>query len=122
MFGYFNQTFWKKVDSYGRERMARDVKKLRRLRKNIQQPVKKMNYKVINKKESFQETKKNYTHQAMTMILKQKILAEHRNIINENVTTSIAQYIVQNGGGCPVVPPPADPAVFAGYPSKNHQN
>ena len=100
--------------------MAEDVTKLRRLRKNIPQPGKKMNYKVFSKEESFQKAKKNYTHEAMITISKQKISAKHRNILNENKITSLAQYIVQNGGGCPVVDPRADPAVFAGYPSKNH--
>ena len=114
LYKYFNRTFWKKVDSYGRKRMTEDVRKLRQFRnrkKNQDEtqgiPIsdytwEDMQSNYLNSLKTFQEGLKNYhDNEFMIEILKEKLF-DHNKYMDFDQLQSLAEYMVQNGGGCPV--------------------
>ena len=91
--------------------MAKDIKKLRFLRENSDVVRKDISTGSFNRSRSteiaqlFLNLKKNFTEKAMTNILKWKIYRKPSKF-NKNtaLVNSFVKYVVQNGGGCPVIP------------------
>ena len=111
LYEYFNRTFWKKVDSYGRQRMMDDIQQLKLLRseknKNSTSTVKTFVPEAtgdenLNYTEIFEQSQKNYDHKTMTQILKRRVAHEASEIMDETLLDSLIDYMVQNNGGCPI--------------------
>ena len=111
MYDYFNKTFWKKVDAYGRERMEKDLWILRSLRKNIpiykpqSRPKKNRQDQAlanVDNQKVYRQIQKNIDRkELMTDILFQKIRKEDLRL-NDEQASKIAEYMIENDGGCPL--------------------
>lgn len=76
LYNHFNRTLWKRVDEYGRERMAKDLKKLRTFRKKRSNAVEidAQAYRKPSKNQDFEVIKK--------------------------IQDASIQYMKENSGGC----------------------
>jgi len=113
MYDFFNKTFWRKVDAYGRDKMERDLKKLRKQREE-QKFRKKTNPTLNAKYRSVPPNVDDYNHKVyekikgniwndvtMTETLRKKIILEDTRLTSQQAK-DIAEYMIQNKGGCPV--------------------
>ena len=113
MYGYFNKTFWKKVEAYGKDRMESDVKKLRTLREDRQiqrkpNPKATQIYRRVppsvdaRNHEVYEQIRGNiYEDKYMADALREKIIREDESL-NSKQASDIAEYMIQYKGGCPI--------------------
>lgn len=111
MYAYFNASFWRKVDEYGKSKMEEDIKTLRKLREKRKKTERLKlfrsrrvyNTKLTEKKNIrlFQKIKNNYNSTLMAEALKYRILRKDPRLNQEQVFL-LTKSMIKGQGGCPV--------------------